>query len=1161
MAHRPVRLVFAIFVFATFTRAALAEAPAWPVSVGPPRAPAAVRYDPAAWKDVPAEFLDDAAACFLYSGTTQRLETDGTTESTTQEIIRLNRRKGIDQLGEYRTITFAPAFERVTLHAARVYKKSGGVIEVGPRQLQVRDVNTDHQIYDPSKQLVISFPALEVGDVMEVHWTTRGRHPEHPGQLFSRYQFGNDKYPVVRDEWCVRVPEGRDLRHATVNGPVPLTVTSDGGERIYRWTARNRRPLPQGDHLPSAEEYRLEAVCSTFTSWDEVGRWDRSLVADRSACTPGVQNVVTEATRGLSTPLDKARALARWVRENVRYVSSGEKHDYTPHPPAEVLSTRSGDCKDTAHLYVVMARAAGLKAAVATLGARDDGQIVEAVPSPWGSHAIAIVTIDGKDHWVDLTANLIGWDVLPRDDRDRLSYIADENGVRLARTPAAKSANNRSEQVTAVTVATDGSARADRRSVYEGVAAWVKRDEFLDAPKAERRRLFTAELLDAYPKAKLRDLDFDASLGDVDRPLTIRASFQMPELFTGGTAREGTLGEQGPWTPILALNVDHERKTAIDLGEPFETVQRILIKLPATHRFADVPGPQSLKSSWGTFEVRVIHAEDQPRNLELEFRSKLIRGRVEPSEFAGFEKFQDSVQSAGRAHLTMQATTAISDAKEIESLLTKSPDDLATATVLAGLYLRHEKHGDAVRVLGEARRRHPGERNLWDLSLAAVDSLEGREDLLRAMVRQFPEDTEAALDLAGNLIAQAKHEDAGEVLQPMASAKDATVKREALLLLARSAQVQEEPRKALRHLRAAEQADAAGFQPSDWRLFGEVHEALGQPRQALKAYTKALDDDPEDEDYGDLLLAAARLSAATGSRPEALKYLTLFRAEAGDHPAGLAQAADVAVRLGRFDTAAELLDEARGDERRDIGGDRERPAGLVAAHREKFADAVAHLERVDPDAEVLVALMYAQIALGRLADAERTSARVRQVERSTPELKTATAVVESLTRRRDELRSGAVSAVALDRFVCAEYLHARRTHSERVATLLDECLVDTAPPGPAYGLRAVLQADRGRLTKALPDAERAIDLSPRDAHGYHARGRVRFERAADGALADLERAAELSHRRDGIILHHLAAAQQQAGKKDEAVATQRAALALLPQDEQVRAQLKELEAK
>src|SRR5207249_3689935 len=111
----------------------------------------------------------------------------------------------------------------------------------------------------------------------------------------------------------------------------------------------------------------------------------------------------------------------------------------------------------------------------------------------------------------------------------------------------------------------------------------------------------------------------------------------------------------------------------------------------------------------------------------------------------------------------------------------------------------------------------------------------------------------------------------------------------------------------------------------------------------------------------------------------------------------------------------------------------------------------------------------------------------------------------------------------------------RRKLPDRVMSLLDECVTSEVMVGPAYGLRAVVQADRGRLARALADAERAIAHAPYDAHGYHARGRVRLERGGDGALADLERAAELTHRRDGIVLHHLAAAQRQAGKKHEAI--------------------------
>ena len=50
---------------------------------------------------------------------------------------------------------------------------------------QLRNVATDFQVYDADKQLIVSFPALEVGDVIEVKWTTRGKNPEHGGQFFT----------------------------------------------------------------------------------------------------------------------------------------------------------------------------------------------------------------------------------------------------------------------------------------------------------------------------------------------------------------------------------------------------------------------------------------------------------------------------------------------------------------------------------------------------------------------------------------------------------------------------------------------------------------------------------------------------------------------------------------------------------------------------------------------------------------------------------------------------------------------------------------------------------------------------------------------------------------------------------------------------------------
>src|SRR5207253_9435178 len=171
---------------------------------------------------------------------------------------------------------------------------------------------------------------------------------------------------------------------------------------------------------------RVTVACSTFPSWEAVGLWKKNLRAECWKCSAEITKAVEEVTKGLTDDAAKARALTYWLRRNIRYVAEGESHDYTPHPPAQVFGNRFGDCKDMSQLLAVMLRQAGLKVELATLGARDDGQVLPEVPSPWGTHAILLVTIDGQEHWADSTASLAGWDFLPRDDRDRACYLIDD---------------------------------------------------------------------------------------------------------------------------------------------------------------------------------------------------------------------------------------------------------------------------------------------------------------------------------------------------------------------------------------------------------------------------------------------------------------------------------------------------------------------------------------------------------------------------------------------------------------------------------------------------------------------------------------------------------------------------------------------------------------
>jgi tetratricopeptide (TPR) repeat protein len=125
--------------------------------------------------------------------------------------------------------------------------------------------------------------------------------------------------------------------------------------------------------------------------------------------------------------------------------------------------------------------------------------------------------------------------------------------------------------------------------------------------------------------------------------------------------------------------------------------------------------------------------------------------------------------------------------------------------------------------------------------------------------------------------------------------------------------------------------------------------------------------------------------------------------------------------------------------------------------------------------------------------------------------------------------------------------------------LLGTALSSGVEFGVAYGLRGLLALERGRLASALPDAERAVTASPKEAVGYFVRGRIRLERGQADALADLKKAAELSNRKDAFVLHWMAAALQKEGNKADALATQRQAVQLRPKDPELIQQLQELE--
>ncbi len=856
---------------------------------------------------VPQEFREEASAVILYSGTTHIIDSDGTVETTTHEVTRLNGRKGVEALGEYHGIFFDPAYQKLTLNEARVLKTDGTIVSIEPKHIQVRDVATDYQIYDQDKQMVISFPNLEVGDVYEVKWTVRGKNPEFAGKFFTRYTFGDDTYPVVRDELHVLTGPDQMLRHGALNGAVDLKIAERNGQKHYHWQVANRPPPPREDDRPSKEEFRLQVACSTFASWEEVAQWKQKLRAECWECAPSVKKIVEEVTRGQMTPLEKARVLTYWVRTHIRYVSRGPAGTgYTPHLPHLVMTNLFGDCKDQAQLLAVMLREIGLAPYLVTLATLDDGQVTADVPSPWGTHAIVMVPIDGKNHWIDTTVSQAAWDYLPGADRDRLTYMTRDTELKLMRTPAPTYADNKIEQTTVVTVAPDGTSMNRRNCVYHGAGALTRRDAWIEVPPGERRRLISQELQDANNRTRLVGLQVDEhNLHDFDQPVKAQLDYVIPKHFSGDLAKEGSLTDSQVWTRLLSFTLDPERKLPLYLGNPFESIHRYRVELPAALRFDATPAPQNVPLAVGLFHADgSIRPEEAPpaRTYHAHALSKM---RVQPKDFAAFQQFHEEVTKNYRIWLNLRTTTELADATLLEQ---EAANDPISANTLARLYLEHGSDDDARRVLRAACGQFDDDRGLWDLRVKAAASLEEEVEVYGEMTRRFPQDARLAVALGGSKSRLGDAKGARDILEPLTGNRSAQVRALAHYELARCSFQEDNYQGALKHLQLAGQFDAQAMSSGGPLYFkARVHEKLGQRTEAIEAYRQVTDLEAVPQDA---LVPLIRLELKDGKNKDALDHLRRFTLAVGNDPGGLTQAAELHLQMERVEDAFELATRA-----------------------------------------------------------------------------------------------------------------------------------------------------------------------------------------------------------------------------------------------------------
>ncbi len=392
---------------------------------------------------------------------------DGTVTGTHREAYKVFNERG-RQLADV-SLYYASSYQSVDLVYARTIKKNGTVVYVKPSEVHRTSVFAEYPLYDDSKAVKFSMPAVEDGCVIEYLSRRKTLAKLMPGQHAVNWGFTNYQ-PVQVSRLRMTLPAAivpKYKVHNAANVEQTVTTSADGALKTYTWQMSKIPPVDPEPMMPEIKEFRPWMEVSSADSWGAVGKWFRDLQKPQAVATPAIRATVAKLTAGCKTDDEKAKALYDWVASKVRYVAVElGMSAFQPHKASEVYDKLYGDCKDKANLLITMLAEAGIKADPVLVPANEHLTLAEQLPAPRRfNHCIALAHVGGRDVWLDATADSCAYGAIPEADRGTSALVITDAGSELRTVPASKPGETGVSITRDLKLATDGA--GDSRIVIE----------------------------------------------------------------------------------------------------------------------------------------------------------------------------------------------------------------------------------------------------------------------------------------------------------------------------------------------------------------------------------------------------------------------------------------------------------------------------------------------------------------------------------------------------------------------------------------------------------------------------------------------------------------------------------------------------------------------
>lgn len=577
-----------------------------------------------------AETLADEDYSYLLDEKGTVIYDEGASEEYTTYVTKIYTQKGIDAWKEL-YLPYNPNMQTLLVEKSEVVKANGSKVPA--------ERNEDH----------IVFTGLEAGDAIYVKYRVQNYSSGRLGKEFWDKFIFNSFALSATARYTLIIPKNYKFNSQVINSTLKASVKDAEDFKIYTWELKDLPAVKNESLMPPLNDVGTVLHLSTLKSWADVANWYSDIsyqnVMDNFDLE-ALHNEIFADAKALTT-LEKAKRIYNYIVTNIRYSSvSFRQSGLIPQSVSKTISTRLGDCKDLATLFVALAAKAGIPAQLVLIDTRDNGLKDMILPSMEFNHCIALAQVNGKEYYIELTDSNLPFGSLPNDLYNALALVIPPHGQKSNAALKPLVAVNRTPEKIIRDVMVTVNGKDENLSVVVNrfgslTSGW--REEYATLSAEKQKEGYEKSLSNSYKNpVKLENVSFTGLSSLSDSLVTNYTYTVKNEVIEAGSMKMLKV----PFIDLVATmdNFSSDKREFpieywnYENTDYYQTT--VTIQLPAGQKFLEIPTDQNFSFKGSVYSIKYLQ---EGAKLKVQRTVKLERQNVAPGDYEQFKKFFNDI--------------------------------------------------------------------------------------------------------------------------------------------------------------------------------------------------------------------------------------------------------------------------------------------------------------------------------------------------------------------------------------------------------------------------------------------------------------------------------------------------------------------------------------